>query len=436
MVAFSCCSHLSAKLGWPSYPPWMTTQGDLPIAFKRAAIRFVAESDFFLLGLYGVATLNGMAFKIPKSEDLEVFLQDKILGFGAYKQEDGSLITFQRSPKTSWREWKMSDDAASIRRLWQYSKETAKGEMERMAGGEEVHRKLTLMEAVAMENAAVSRGCPQPASDRERPSLFTLNRLARSLQTPGATYELVPWEALLSKDEEDRLSREGKLPKGSHTEIVLSKDSKIVAKEKSAEAVPGVSKVEDMETLRSRLDIRARSLDMLDLVRYGTMRLLSDKYYGKVNSVVADGMRTPTLNEVRRFDREMQVHVYRHLSRGVGSLEGAIQYYVETDSDNLWRLLDPVMKQLPDQGVESSSAGAGKGQTKRRLDEVEDHGAEKKDGKSPDPNRLKVCLVCKKRHEPLCKLPPNFRKEMREANKKAKAAKRAAKGGDKGEKAK
>ena len=135
---------------------------------------------------------------------------------------------------------------------------------------------------------------------------------------------LVPWEALLSKDEEDRLSREGKLPKSSHTEIVLSKDSKIVGKEKAAEAVPGVSKVEDMETLRARLDIRARSLEMLDLVRYGTMRLLSDKYYGKVNAVVADGMRTPSLNEVRRFDREMQVHVFRHLSRGVGSLEGAI----------------------------------------------------------------------------------------------------------------
>lgn len=35
--------------------------------------------------------------------------------------------------------------------------------------------------------------------------------------------------------------------KGSHTEIVLSKDSKIVAKERSADSVPGVAKVEDTE---------------------------------------------------------------------------------------------------------------------------------------------------------------------------------------------
>ena len=414
----------------------MTTQGDLPITFKRAAIRFdVAESDFFLLGLYGVATLNGMAFKIPKSEDLEVFLQDKILDFGAYKQEDGSLITYQRTPKVSWREWKMSDDAASIRRLWQYAKETAKGEMERMAGGEEVHRKLTLMEAVAMENAAIARGCPTPGSDRERPSLFTLNKLSRSLQSPGATYEIVPWEALLSKDEEDRLAREGKLPKGSHTEIVLSKDSKIVAKERSADSVPAVAKVEDMETLRARLDIRARALDMLDLVGYGSMRLLSDKYYGKVNAVVADGMRTPTLNELRRFDREMQVHVYRHLSRGIGSLESAVQYYVGTDADNLWRLLDPVIKQLPDQGVESATAETKK-DNKRKVDESDLGGDGVRRTKSPDPPRLKMCLVCHKRHEPLCKLPPDFRKNQREAQKKAKAAKRAAKNPEKGEKAK
>lgn len=93
----------------------------MPITFKRAAIRFdVAESDFFLLGLYGVATLNGMAFKIPKSEDLEVFVQDKILDFSAYKQEDGTLMTYhqmmrrqsgvsgstpKRPQKVRWRAW-------------------------------------------------------------------------------------------------------------------------------------------------------------------------------------------------------------------------------------------------------------------------------------------------------------------------------------------
>lgn len=173
------------------------------------------------------------------------------------------------------------------------------------------------------------------------------------------------------------------------------------------------------------------ALDMLDLVGYSSMRLLSDKYYGKVNAVVADGMRTPTLNELRRFDREMQVHVYRHLSRG-----RAIQYYVSTDADNLWRLLDPVIKQLPDQGVEAASAESKKDGNKRKVEEVDPSGGGGKVSKSPEPPRLKLCLVCHKRHEPLCKLPPNFRKDQREAQKKARAAKRAAKNPEKGDKAK
>ena len=209
-----------------------------------------------------------------------------------------------------------------------------------------------------------------------------------------------------------------------------------MAKERSADSGPVVAKVEDMETLRARLDIRARALDMLDLVGYGATRLLSDKYYGKVNAVVADGMRSPTLNELRRFDREMQVHVYRHLSRGIGSLEGAIQYYVSTDADNLWRLLDPVIKQLPDQGVEAASAESKKDGNKRKAEEVEAMGGGGKATKSPEPPRLKLCLVCHKRHEPLCKLPPDFRKNQRDAQKKAKAAKRAAKNSEKGDKAK
>lgn len=132
----------------------------------------------------------------------------------------------------------------------------------------------------------------------------------------------------------------------------------------------------------------------------------------------------------------MQVHVYRHLSRGIGSLEGAIQYYVSTDADNLWRLLDPVIMQLPDQGVEAASAGSKKDSNKRKADQVEPSGGGGKETKSPEPPRLKLCLVCKKRHEPLCKLPPNFRRDQREANKKAKAAKRAAKHPEKGDKAK
>ena len=98
----------------------MTTQGDLPATLMRAAVRFdVAESDFLLLQHLGFHSLNSLAFKLPKSEDLERFLEDHILGLNAYnKQQDGVVVTFQRQPPSPWASWKLSDDAAALRRLY------------------------------------------------------------------------------------------------------------------------------------------------------------------------------------------------------------------------------------------------------------------------------------------------------------------------------
>lgn len=395
----------------------MTSQGDLPLAFKRAAIRFdVAESDYFTLQMLAITTLNGFAYKLPKSEELEALLRDKILDYSAYLKEDDSIGVFRRYPPESWANWKLSDDAAALRRLWQFAKETAKGDIERMASGDETHRKVTMLESNAMENDAVKRGLPPPGSDRDRPSLFTLNKLGKALQNPGATYEVIPWESYISKDEEDRLIRDGKMPKGTHTELVLSKD-KVVAKDQSGGDVPGVEKVEDMEKLRHRLELRARSMELLDLCSYGVFRSLSDKYYGKLNATVPSGMRAPTLNEIRRFDREMQMNIYRHLSRGKGTLQDAIKYYVDKD-DSLWRLLDPVVSNLPDQGIDSD-----RGQKRKH----EDGEKNKKDDPKKEENKpSKTCLVCGKKHLPLCPLPPDFRIKQREQKKAAKAAKKAA----------
>ena len=410
--------------------PRMTSQGDIPSSLRRAAIRFdVAESDFLVMQGHGIHSLNSLAFKLPKAEDLEVFLQDKLLGSSAYMQEDGEVVTFPRTPALRWADWKMSDDAASIRRLWTFARETARGEIERMSSGDDTRRKVTLVEAVAMETAALSRGCPSPGSDRERPSLFTLNRLGRALQTPGATYDVVPWESYISKEEEDRLMRDGKLPKTQFTELVFRED-KVVAKEKSGNETPsGIDLVGSMEVLRARLDIRARAMDMLELAKYSTVRALSDKYYGKLNATVAEGMRCPTINELRRCDRELQVVTYRHLSRGSGSLEEALTYYVNNESDPLWRLLDPVLKNLPDQGVDQASSHQSKGGDKRKAARLEDDDSDRMADKKP--KKAIKCLVCGKTHEPLCKLPPDFRKKQRDRKKQKLAKQKAdkAKGG-------
>ena len=52
----------------------MTSQGGLPVAFVKAAVRFnVSESDFLLLGTHGIATFEALAYRLIKADDMEFF---------------------------------------------------------------------------------------------------------------------------------------------------------------------------------------------------------------------------------------------------------------------------------------------------------------------------------------------------------------------------
>eukprot|EP00435_Cladocopium_sp_Y103_P063938 s448_g25.t1 len=341
----------------------MTSQGDIPASLRRVAIRFdLAESDFLVMQSHGIHSLNSLAFKLPKAEDLEVFLPDKLLSFSAYTQDDGEAATFS---KIAGIEVKSNGCPAAMRRAAR-SHSWSRWPWKRLP-------------------------CP---ADWERPSLFTLNKLGRALQTPGATYDIIPWESYISKEEEDRLMRDGKLPKTQFTELVFRED-KVVAKEKSGNDPPaGVDPVGSIQVLRARPDIRARAMDMLELAKYTTVRALSDKYYSGLNAPVAEGMRCPTINELRRCDRELQVIINRHLSRGSGSLEEALTYYANNESDPLWKLLDPVLKNLPDQGVDQSAVHQPRTSVKRKSESLEDDDSGRPVETKPK-KRIK-CLVCGK----------------------------------------
>lgn len=58
--------------------------------------------------------------------------------------------------------------------------------------------------------------------------------------------------------------------------------------------------------------------------------------------------------EVRRFDRVMHEELVRWCSRHMGSLDDGVLHYLDNDGLNVWRLLDPVISSLPDQGVEGA----------------------------------------------------------------------------------
>lgn len=170
----------------------MATQATLTSAFTKAAIRFnVAESDFLVLGTQGIASFEALAYRVPKQEDLEDILRNTLLPNAAYKGDDGVVQVFDRDPAITWPEYKVSEDSGALRKLWAMAREVCKAEIESLTTGdtEAPRTKVGVANSLAMENTAVSNGMPAPSSDAERPSLYTLGKVTRSLVPPGATYE-------------------------------------------------------------------------------------------------------------------------------------------------------------------------------------------------------------------------------------------------------
>ena len=220
----------------------MTTHATLSNTFTRAAIKFlVAESDFLVMSKLGVDNFEAMTYRLPKSEDLVDFMRTQILPQAGYREEDGNLLIFPREPGETWANFRVSEDAGAIRKLWNYSREVCKAELEAMASGDtgKVRPKANVATATAMETKAIREAdMPTPGSDSERPSLFALTKTSQSLVPPGATYEYTPWECYISMEEEGRLVRLGKMPKSS-AELILSKGDHISVREKTTDEAPG-----------------------------------------------------------------------------------------------------------------------------------------------------------------------------------------------------
>ena len=105
------------------------------------------------------------------------------------------------------------------------------------------------------------------------------------------------------------MERAGTMPK-ARGEVVLSRDEKLAIKSADAGDLPS-DFVSDMEVMRRRLEIRARAMAMLELTKHSAYRSLHDRYYGKMLGEVPEGMRAPTIQEVRRYDRTMHEEVLR-----------------------------------------------------------------------------------------------------------------------------
>lgn len=396
------------------------------LAFGRAAVNFnVHESDFLVLSHDNINTFESMAYRLPASGDLEDYLKRVLRTRCAYRDDENNIICYDRPNIVMWEDYKTLEDVGCVRKLWGMSTTVAKRHMERLAGDEsETKIKVTLSYSQELEDKGVQEGLPEPSSDRERPSLHTLTKVHATFG-PGGSFQHIPWESYVSMETENRLRRAGKLPR-DRKELVV--EDKMVKMSPTEEEFPETPKIDTLIALQDMLELRARAFHMLEVCPYPVAKGYGEKLYSYLRTSTAEGMRNPTMNEVRRADREIMAEVTKWVAKGKGTVEAGLSHYTNNlEGEPLGRLLAQQPENFPDQGKEKPA-----GDKVEKASSAESPSGGRKRPRSPEvgpkataakaiPQKPRMCIVCNKRHEPRCVIPPGFR----QAQKKAKAAVRA-----------
>eukprot|EP00435_Cladocopium_sp_Y103_P003847 s3226_g1.t1 len=91
----------------------------------------------------------------------------------------------------------------------------------------------------------------------------------------------------------------------------MTTDKKLSLKEgEERDACPGTH-ADSLESMRNYLEIRARAFEMLDIAPYQVYKRLNEKCISKAVGRVPKGMRSPTIEEIRRFDRTLHEELLR-----------------------------------------------------------------------------------------------------------------------------
>ena len=389
-------------------------------AFGRAAVAFdIHEADYYVLLHNRINNFETLAFRFPVAADFEDFLRRVVRVSAGYRDDQGVVQVHPRPSPMPWEDYRHEEDVGCLRKLWTLASKASQKAMERLAGDDpESKTKVTLTRAQELEDKGIDLGMPAPTSDKERPSLHTLTKVQGTFG-PGGSFQHLSWESYVSMEVENKLRRAGKLPKDKQEIYVEGDKFGIMPKEEGVigEAV----KVSDILTLQDVLELRARAYHMLDVCPYKVVMDYSTKIIGHLRNSTPEGMRVPTLNEARKADREIFTEILKWVGKGKGSVEKGLTHYASTPDADLWKLMA--------QQIESS-----KGDDSRQKEERVKKRKDPEGESSAGPNRPstaelpRLCLVCRKRHEPRCELTPEWRAEQKRKKKENKQKQREAKG--------
>ena len=147
----------------------------------------------------------------------------------------------------------------------------------------------------------------------------------------------------LSLEIEGQLIRSGKILNGQPSVVVVG-GKNLTLREGDVE-LELQSKVTGLITLQETLGLRARSFAMLKLASFEVLRKLTGKFTSVARQTCPAGMRPPTINEVRLFDRTMWEQILKWKAHSSGEIDEGLSRYLTNPQAELWRLVEAVMEE-------------------------------------------------------------------------------------------
>ena len=88
---------------------------------------------------------------------------------------------------------------------------------------------------------------------------------------------------------------------------------------------------------------------MVGVADYFVVRKLTEKFASLLRQTALEGMRQPTLNEVRRTDRLIFEEILKWVSKGPvrGTVDAGLNHYLSSPQDMLWNLCKQQPESFP-----------------------------------------------------------------------------------------
>ncbi len=330
----------------------------------------VPEDDYYLLLAQGVTAPEEFFFKIPNEAALESWIVGTLYLQTGTSDDHGNFASQPRNSTLSVEEFTRSDITAALRRLWYISKEMANNDLKNMAnkvsgqGMDSTRRKPSVPYINELRSQAASRGVTDK-SDRDKVGNLCLIAIVENFRVISGKFCYQDFEAFTSQEEEDYVA-DGTSGAPTNTptfKFFVSEGSQVgVTSEGDASAALKAAHKQidpvNFDLIADTFALKEKGHDVAQVCLRGSMAELHSVYLEAMKATPQLGFRSVTFNEVRRLDKVMSKDIFKFLSRGEGSYDDGLMYYLRGDGKNnvIWKLLEAQFENAPDRGSEGPPA--------------------------------------------------------------------------------